>query len=87
MSDYEVRLLKEEGFAEEDIEALSEEDDETTQYVRQNLGYFIAYDNLYSTWLKREKILMCPMLQMLFLHLVVLSILAIKKFLRIYFRH
>ena len=34
LSDYEVRLLKEEGFAEEDIEALSEEDDETTQYVR-----------------------------------------------------
>ena len=55
LSDYEVRLLKEEGFAEEDIEALSEEDDETTQYVRQNLGYFIAYDNLYSTWLKKGK--------------------------------
>ena len=55
LSDYEVRLLKEEGFAEEDIEALSEEDDETTQYVRQNLRYFIAYDNLYSTWLKKGK--------------------------------
>lgn len=54
LSDYKVRLL-EEGFAEEDIEALSEEDDETTQYIRQNLGQFIAYENSYSTWLKKEK--------------------------------
>ncbi|WP_342455095.1 type I restriction-modification system subunit M [Klebsiella pneumoniae] len=35
----------------EDIKALNEEDAETVEYVQSNLGYFIAYDNLFSTWI------------------------------------
>ena len=55
LSDKEVRYLKEQGFEQEDIEALSEEDDETMQYVRNNVGYFIAYKDLFSTWLTMGK--------------------------------
>jgi len=55
LSDKEVRYLKEQGFEQEDIEALSEEDDETMQYVRNNVGYFISYKDLFSTWLTMGK--------------------------------
>lgn len=34
-------------------ELLIEEDLDTVRYVQDNVGYFIAYDNLYSTWLAR----------------------------------
>lgn len=33
-----------------DIKALTEEDADTVKYVQESLGYFIAYDNLFSTW-------------------------------------
>ena len=55
LSDKEVRYLKEQGFEQQDIEALSEEDDDTVQYVRNNVGYFIAYKDLFSTWLTMGK--------------------------------
>ncbi len=55
LSDKEVRYLKEQGFEQQDIEALSEEDDDTMQYVRNNVGYFIAYKDLFSTWLTMGK--------------------------------
>lgn len=32
---------------------LTEDDSETVAYVRNNLGYFISYENLYSTWLTK----------------------------------
>ena len=52
LSDYEVKYLKEKAdFTDEDIKALDEADSETTNFVRQNIGYFIEYDNLFSTWL------------------------------------
>lgn len=35
----------------EDIKALNESDTETVEFVQSNLGYFIAYDNLFSTWI------------------------------------
>lgn len=55
LSDKEVRYLKEQGFEQQDIEALSEEDGDTVQYVRNNVGYFIAYKDLFSTWLTMGK--------------------------------
>lgn len=52
LSDYEVKYLKEKAdFTDEDIKALAEEDAETVDYVRKNIGYFIEYNNLFSTWL------------------------------------
>ena len=55
LSTYEVKKLKEQGFTQEDIEALDEEDAETVKYVREEVGYFIAYKDLFSTWLKMGK--------------------------------
>ena len=55
LSDYEVKKLKEEGSTQEDIEALVEDDTETVEYVREKVGYFIAYKDLFSTWLKMGK--------------------------------
>jgi type I restriction enzyme M protein len=55
LSDKELKFLKENSFTQEDIEALVEDDAETLKYVRENVGYFIAYKDLFSTWLKKGK--------------------------------
>ncbi len=49
LSDTEVKWLKENDFTDEDIRTL--DDFETVKYVQDNLGYFISYENLYSTWI------------------------------------
>ncbi|MDO5028912.1 MAG: type I restriction-modification system subunit M N-terminal domain-containing protein, partial [Bacillota bacterium] len=51
LSDQEIKFLKSEDFTDEDIKQLSEEDPEIRDFVRVNIGYFIAYKNLFSTWL------------------------------------
>lgn len=55
LSDKQVQFLKKEGFTQEDIEALVEGDAEAVKYVHENLGYFIAYKDLFSTWLEMGK--------------------------------
>ncbi|TYL47820.1 type I restriction-modification system subunit M [Marinomonas sp. IMCC 4694] len=50
LSDQLVQFVKAEGMTEEDIKALDEEDVETFEFVQSNLGYFISYKNLFSTW-------------------------------------
>lgn len=55
LSDNEARYLREQGFEQEDIEALSEDDQDTMGYVRESIGYFIAYKDLFSTWLAMGK--------------------------------
>ncbi|KAA1049478.1 type I restriction-modification system subunit M [Pseudocitrobacter sp. 73] len=51
LSDQLVQFVTRQGMTPEDIKALSEEDADTVEYVQSNLGYFIAYDNLFSTWI------------------------------------
>lgn len=53
LSDNEVRHLKEKAYwTDEDIKNdLNDQDKETVRYCQDNLGYFIAYENLFSTWL------------------------------------
>ena len=51
LSETEVKWLKNNDFTDEDIRALNEEDTETVEYIQKNIGYFIEYKNLYSTWL------------------------------------
>ncbi len=51
LSDKELKFLKENDFTEEDIANLAEDDEEMREYIQKNLGYFIAYDDLFSTWL------------------------------------
>ena len=55
LSDTEERFLKENDFTTDDIEALSENDVETVAFIQKGIGYFIAYDNLFSTWIKKGK--------------------------------
>lgn len=52
LSDQELKFLTENDFTKEDIQALSEDDEETREYIKENIGYFIGYDNLFSTWLE-----------------------------------
>lgn len=55
LSDKEVRFMKSKGATAEEIKHLSEEDTETVKYIQGNIGYFIAYKDLYSTWLSMGK--------------------------------
>lgn len=52
LSEQEETYLKKEGATEEDIKELTEEDTETVESIQKNIGYFIEYKNLFSTWLK-----------------------------------
>ncbi len=49
------RYAKQEGYTAEDVANLSEEDNESVEYFKENLGFFISYDNLFSTWIKIGK--------------------------------
>lgn len=55
LSDNELKFLKENSFSTSDIQNLDETDSETVKYIRENLGYFISYKDLYSTWLTMGK--------------------------------
>ncbi|NOY72291.1 MAG: type I restriction-modification system subunit M [Gammaproteobacteria bacterium] len=51
LSDQEVEFAKSQGMSDEEIAALSESDADTVDYIKKELGYFIAYDDLFSSWL------------------------------------
>jgi type I restriction enzyme M protein len=54
LSDKLVRFAKDEDFSDEEIRALSEEDLETLEHIQSNIGYFIAYQHLFSTWVDHK---------------------------------
>ncbi|MCH3977250.1 MAG: type I restriction-modification system subunit M [Bacilli bacterium] len=53
LSDKEVKFLKDKSYTEEDIRNLSENDNESVKFIQNNIGYFIAYKDLFSTWIKK----------------------------------
>lgn len=55
LSETELQFLKKEDFTDTDIKALKEEDVESVEHIKKNIGYFIAYDNLFSTWINKGK--------------------------------
>lgn len=55
LSEKEVKYLKENDWTDEYLPELTEEDSETVESVQKNLGYFISYDNLFSTWLSKGR--------------------------------
>lgn len=56
LSDKEENLLKKNDWTEEDLPQLNEEDEpETVRFCQDGLGYFISYNNLFSTWLKKGR--------------------------------
>lgn len=51
LSDQVEQLMYANDVAPEDLkDVLVEDDSETVEFVRNRLGYFISFDNLYSTW-------------------------------------
>lgn len=54
LSDKLVRFAKSEDFSDDDILALSEDDAETVEHIKSNIGYFIAYQHLFSTWIEHK---------------------------------
>jgi len=46
-----VRFVKDEGFTDAELRALSEDDLETVDHIKGNVGYFIAHQHLFSTWI------------------------------------
>ncbi len=55
LSDKEIQFAQKEGMAEQEIKSLSEDDTNSVDYFKENLGYFIAYDDLFSTWIESGK--------------------------------
>ena len=53
LSDKEVKYLKENDWTDEYLTELSEDDAETVETIQKNIGYFISYDNLFSTWISK----------------------------------
>ena len=52
LSEQEEQLCRKEGFTAADMRALSEDDAETVQFIQKKIGYFISFDDLFSTWVK-----------------------------------
>ncbi len=53
LSDKEVKYLKENDWTDEYLPELTEEDTETVESIQKNLGYFISYENLFSSWIAK----------------------------------
>ncbi len=55
LSDKEETLLRKNDWTDDDLPELQEDDVETVRYCQKQLGYFISYDNLFSTWLRKGR--------------------------------
>lgn len=55
LSDKEIQFAKGKGLTDNDLINLTEQDQETVKYIQNDIGYFIAYDNLFSTWIAKGK--------------------------------
>ena len=51
LSDQELAFLRKNDYTDEYLPSVNEEDQETVEWVRTALGFFISYENLFSTWL------------------------------------
>ena len=56
LSDKEVKWLKENDWTDEYLPDLTEDDAETLDTVRKNVGYFIDYENLFSMDQQRQRL-------------------------------
>lgn len=55
LSDKQLQFARKEGSSDEDIQAFSEDDAATMEHIKSNIGYFIAYKDLFSTWIDMGK--------------------------------
>ncbi|HUM84689.1 MAG TPA: type I restriction-modification system subunit M [Lachnospiraceae bacterium] len=54
LSEKEEEYLRNNAWGEEDIQSLTEEDERSVRDCQNNIGYFIEYKNLFSTWIKPD---------------------------------
>ena len=52
LSDKEEQLFRQSHMPDEQLKNVNEDNNEIKTFVQRKLGYFIAYENLFSTWLK-----------------------------------
>ena len=50
LSDKEVGHLKNNGISDEELKTITEDNTEAVDFIQQEIGYFISYENLFSTW-------------------------------------
>ena len=55
LSDKEIKFLVENQFPSEEIKSLDETKENIKNYIIDSLGYFISYNNLFSTWINNGK--------------------------------
>lgn len=55
LSDQVIKQAIKDEYTREDIKELSEDDPEVVKHFKDNIGYFISYDNLFSTWIELGK--------------------------------
>lgn len=53
LSEKEERYLIGLGYTKDDMDTVTEDDAEIMEDVQNNIGYFISYQNLFSTWLRK----------------------------------
>ncbi|MCI1208526.1 MAG: type I restriction-modification system subunit M [Treponema sp.] len=51
LSEREIQYAKEQDCTDDDIKAFSEDVTDTVDFISSGIGYFISYENLFSTWL------------------------------------
>ena len=54
LSDKHETYLRNEGWSDEDIEQLNEDDQEVIDDCQKNHGYYIQYKHLFSTWINKK---------------------------------
>ena len=55
LSDQEIAFLRQNGVSDEEMPDITEEDKDTIEFIQNGIGFFIAYENLFSTWLSMGK--------------------------------
>ena len=54
LSDKEVKFLKSKDYTKEDLKNVDESDVDVVMYLKSNIGYFISYKDLFSTWIEKK---------------------------------
>ena len=53
LSDKEVKYLKDNEWQDEELPDVTEDDTDIVENIQKNIGYFIAYEDLFSTWIAK----------------------------------
>ena len=54
LSEKEMRFFVDQGMSEDEIRKMDESDEDFVNYTKDTIGYFISYENLFSTWIDKS---------------------------------